>query len=225
MTRPNSTQASRKSRPTPAPRHAGPARQVRIIGGQWKRTPLAVLDAEGLRPTPDRVRETVFNWLNHLFDGNWATVRCLDLFAGTGALGFEAASRGAASVLMVEDNAAAVRQLDATRDKLKATQVSIRRGDALATAQTLMRHDTRFQLIFLDPPYHRDWLVKILPVCRQLLADGGMVYAEAETPLDAATEGESTPDWLDGWSVVRADKAGMVFYHLLQRKSIPEIQA
>ncbi|WP_234814918.1 RsmD family RNA methyltransferase, partial [Noviherbaspirillum denitrificans] len=80
--------------------------QVRIIGGQWKRTPLAVLDAEGLRPTPDRVRETVFNWINHLLDGGWEQVRCLDLFAGTGALGFEAASRGAVRVVMVEDNAA-----------------------------------------------------------------------------------------------------------------------
>src|ERR1039458_6802673 len=93
--------------------HAPLAHQVRIIGGQWKRTPLPVLDAEGLRPTPDRVRETVFNWLNHLFDGAWGQVACLDLFAGSGALGFEAASRGAARVVMIEANAAAVRQLQA----------------------------------------------------------------------------------------------------------------
>src|SRR3954447_25545124 len=97
---------------------AGAPHQVRIIGGQWKRTPLAVLDAEGLRPTPDRVRETVFNWLNHLLDGQWTDIACLDLFAGTGALGFEAASRGAARVLMVEANSAAVRQLEATKAKL-----------------------------------------------------------------------------------------------------------
>src|SRR5688572_8341477 len=82
------------------------AQQVRIIGGQWKRTPLAVVGAEGLRPTPDRVRETVFNWLNHLLDGQWDSVACLDLFAGTGALGFEAASRGAGKVVMVESNMA-----------------------------------------------------------------------------------------------------------------------
>jgi 16S rRNA (guanine(966)-N(2))-methyltransferase RsmD len=194
---------------------------VRIIGGLWKRTPLAVLDADGLRPTPDRVRETVFNWLNHLFDGGWTGVRCLDLFAGTGALGFEAASRGAARVTMVEDNAAAVRQLEATRTKLRADQVDIRRGDALAVAQMLARSGERFHLIFLDPPYHRDWLVKILPLCRQLLAEGGLVYAESEMALDA----EPQPEWLSEWSVVRGDRAGMVFYHLLQRKSEAEFQA
>lgn len=192
--------------------------QVRIIGGQWKRTPLNVLDAEGLRPTPDRVRETLFNWLNHLLDGSWERVRCLDLFAGTGALGFEAASRGAGSVVMVEDNPAAVRQLLATREKLRADNVDIRRGDALAAASTLASaaNDTsRFQVIFLDPPYHRDWLVKILPVCERLLADGGLVYAEAEVALD----GETPPEWMNGWKVVRGDKAGMVFYHLLRRNA------
>ena len=119
--------------------HAPHAHQVRIIGGQWKRTPLPVLDAEGLRPTPDRVRETVFNWLNHLFDGAWGQVRCLDLFAGSGALGFEAASRGAARVVMIEANAAAVRQLQATQEKLRATQVSIVRGDAGASATACWR--------------------------------------------------------------------------------------
>jgi 16S rRNA (guanine966-N2)-methyltransferase len=197
------------------------AHQVRIIGGQWKRTPLAVLDAEGLRPTPDRVRETVFNWLNHLFDGAWGRVACLDLFAGTGALGFEAASRGAARVVMVEANAAAVRQLQATQEKLQATQVSILRGDAGATAQSLVsrldgagKNDDRFQLIFLDPPYHQDWLAKMLPNCASLLSDGGLVYAEAEQAFDNG----SLPDWMNGWQVIRADKAGMVFYHLLQRK-------
>lgn len=198
------------------------AHQVRIIGGQWKRTPLAVLDAEGLRPTPDRVRETVFNWLNHLFDGAWERVACLDLFAGTGALGFEAASRGAAKVVMVESNTPAARQLQATQEKLQASQVSILRGDAASVTQNLSsrlgdvgKDDGRFQLIFLDPPYHQDWLEKMLPNCAKLLSDGGLVYAEAEHALD----NESLPDWMSGWQVIRADKAGMVFYHLLQRKS------
>jgi 16S rRNA (guanine966-N2)-methyltransferase len=105
--------------------------QVRIIAGQWKRTPLPVATVDGLRPTPDRVRETVFNWLEHLQLRRWDNRRCLDLFAGTGALGFEAASRGAAEVVMVEANAAALRNLQAVCDKLKAQQVVLRQGDAL----------------------------------------------------------------------------------------------
>ena len=215
----------KKQSDKPAPRkpgrnmHAALTHQVRIIGGLWKRTPLAVLDAEGLRPTPDRVRETVFNWLNHLLDGVWQNVSFLDLFAGTGALGFEAASRGAARVLMVEANTPAVRQLEATRDKLHADQVSILRGDAFSTVQSLAARlgdarlsDARFDVIFLDPPYHQDWLAKMLPLCGKLLAEGGLVYAEAEQALDS----ETPPGWLAGWEVVRADKAGMVFYHLLR---------
>lgn len=202
------------------------AQQVRIIGGQWKRTPLPVLDAEGLRPTPDRVRETAFNWLNHLLDGAWTDVRCLDLFAGTGALGFEAASRGAADVLMVEENPGAVKQLEANKLKLNAQQVRIRRGDALSVMRQLARDTAAqqnqcFDLIFLDPPYHRDWLVKILPLCKQLLTQTGMVYAEAEVALDS----NAPPEWLEGWEVIRADKAGVVFYHLLQRNSMADFQA
>ncbi|HEY0845348.1 MAG TPA: 16S rRNA (guanine(966)-N(2))-methyltransferase RsmD [Noviherbaspirillum sp.] len=209
-----------KNRPNKPVRGHGagrPAQQVRIIGGQWKRTPLSVLDAEGLRPTPDRVRETVFNWLTHLLDGNWSSIRCLDLFAGTGALGFEAASRGAASVTMVEDNPAAVRQLEATKAKLNAGHVTVRRGNALtiagSLASTASAVEARFDVVFLDPPYRQGWLEKTLPLCARLLADGGLVYAESEMPLDA----EPLPEWLAGWHVIRADKAGMVFYHLLQR--------
>lgn len=202
-----------------------PPRQIRIIGGQWKRTPLPVLDAEGLRPTPDRVRETVFNWLTHLFDGAWERLACLDLFAGTGALGFEAASRGAARVLMIEENGAAVRRLEATRTKLKAEQVAIMRGDALSAAQRLAAGDKGcFDVIFLDPPYHQDWLARMLPLCAHLLADGGLVYAESELPLDTL-DSAAPPEWLKGWEVVRADKAGMVFYHLLRRNRQPEFQA
>jgi 16S rRNA (guanine966-N2)-methyltransferase len=192
----------------------GAPRQVRIIGGQWKRTPLPVLDAEGLRPTPDRVRETVFNWLEHLFDHGWDKVRCLDLFAGSGALGLEAASRGAAQVVMVETLPAAVQQLQATCDKLRAAQVDVRRGDALAHAGMLSRSAQKFDLIFLDPPYHQDILQRMLPECAQLLAPEGLLYVEAETTLD------TTPQmaWLQDWRVVRTDRAGMVFYHLFMHQ-------
>jgi 16S rRNA (guanine966-N2)-methyltransferase len=211
----------KKSGKKPSSNQGSKANLIRIIGGQWKRTPLPVLDAEGLRPTPDRVRETVFNWLNHQLDGNWNGIACLDLFAGTGALGFEAASRGAKRVVMVEENTPALRQLEATRAKLNAGQVSVVRGDALAAAQGMTRREDRFNVIFLDPPYHHDWLAKVLPLCERLLAPGGLVYAESEMPLDAGIP----PDWLAAWNVVRSDKAGMVFYHLLRCKSDPGIQA
>ncbi|WP_395822973.1 16S rRNA (guanine(966)-N(2))-methyltransferase RsmD [Collimonas sp.] len=190
------------------------ARQVRIIGGVWKRTPLAVLDSEGLRPTPDRVRETVFNWLAHLLDGNWSGVRCLDLFAGTGALGFEAASRGAAAVSMIEHNTPAVRQLEATKVKLDALQVQILRSDAATWLSKAAGDAARYDLIFLDPPYHQGWLEKTLPLCRALLSEYGFLYLESEFALSP----EELPAWLAGWELLRADKAGMVFYHLLRKQ-------
>lgn len=196
------------------PRGTRAPRQVRIIGGQWKRTPLPVLDAEGLRPTPDRVRETVFNWLEHLLDHAWDKVRCLDLFAGSGALGFEAASRGAAHVLMVEALPAAVRQLQGSCDKLQAGQVEVRRGDALASAEMLSRSAQKFDLIFLDPPYHQDILQRMLPICARLLAPGGLLYVEAEMALDA----EPPMEWLKAWRIVRTDRAGMVYYHLFMHQ-------
>jgi 16S rRNA (guanine966-N2)-methyltransferase len=199
--------------------------QVRLIGGQWKRTTLTVLAADGLRPTPDRVRETAFNWLNHLFDGDWSGLRCLDLFGGSGALGFEAASRGAAQVTLVEHSTPAVQQLEALKAKLDAQQVSIVRGDSLRVGAALAERSgpdaPRFDLIFLDPPYGQGWLGKVLPLCRRLLAKNGIVYVEAE----AALGGSETPPWLEDWEIVRADHAGMVFYHLLQCKNRSEFKA
>jgi 16S rRNA G966 N2-methylase RsmD len=121
---------------------------------------------------------------------------------------------------MVEANAAAVHQLQATREKLQAKQVEIVRGDACATAQSLLAKSGdahaagRFQLIFLDPPYHQAWLPKILPLCESLLAEGGFLYVETEQAL----ENDTLPEWMSGWQTIRADKAGAVFYHLLQRK-------
>jgi 16S rRNA (guanine966-N2)-methyltransferase len=182
-------------------------RQVRIIGGQWKRTPLPVPEVEGLRPTPDRVRETVFNWLEHLQQRSWRGRHCLDLFAGTGALGLEAASRGAESVVLVESDAGAVRRLEATRDKLQAANVRIVRADAL---QWLKRATEKFDLIFLDPPYAQQRLPELLPQCRDLLTSGGLVYAESAQPFtDMCAE-----NGLAGWTATRMDKAGMVHFGL-----------
>ena len=195
--------------------HPPHSNAVRIIGGLWKRTALPVLKAAGLRPTPDRVRETVFNWINHLRDGHWSDAVCLDLFAGSGALGFEAASRGALSVTMVDAHTPVIRQLDEVKEKLGAQQVHLVRGDALATAQALVARGQRFDLIFLDPPYQQDWLMRALPLVAQLLSDGGLVYAESGQPLTFDGPDDEKPDWMSPWQVLRADKAGTVFFHLL----------
>lgn len=187
---------------------------VRIIGGQWKRTPVAVVDAEGLRPTPERVRETLFNWLGHFWDGSFVALTCLDMFAGTGALGFEAASRGFRHVTMIEKNRAVLRQLQAVRSKLQAEQVDILSGDALVLTKAMVLSGKQFDLICLDPPFHDRLLPEILPVCLKLLAEDGRIYVESDN--------EVTEQFLDecgmkGMRVVRAGRAGQVYYHLLEK--------
>ncbi|MBS1171058.1 MAG: putative methyltransferase [Burkholderiaceae bacterium] len=205
---------STKSNQQRSHRHA--PQQVRIIGGQWKRTPLPVANIDGLRPTPDRVRETVFNWINHQLGADWNGIRCLDLFAGSGALGFEAASRGAAQVTLVEANPAACRNLDAIKAKLQAGQVQVTRDDALRYIKTATAGGQRFDLIFLDPPYQSGWLEQILPLCAELLPEGGLLYTESAHALTT----EDAPESLAHGGrlrVIRADRAGMVHYYLLKR--------
>ena len=211
--------AKKTAKPAKVPVH-GPqhSNQVRIIGGAWKRTPLPVLSASGLRPTPDRVRETVFNWINHQRDGYWADAQVLDLFAGSGALGFEAASRGAQSVTMIDSLTPVVRQLEEIKAKLKADNVQIQRGDALAVAQSAAARGQRYDLIFLDPPYQQEFLERALPLCSRILKEGGLIYAESGLPLEF--EAGTEPDWIKPWEVIRADKAGMVFFHLLKHKGL-----
>lgn len=183
---------------------------MRIIGGAWKRTPVSVADVPGLRPTPDRVRETLFNWIAHLMP-EVAALRGLDLFAGTGALGFELASRGAAYVLLVERDARLVARLRALRERLGAAQIEIASGDALAVAARLT--DRSFDLVFVDPPYDAGLLAPALDAVRRLLAPGGLVYAESGTRLEAAQAAAH------GYEIVRADRAGRVFFHLLRPES------
>jgi 16S rRNA (guanine966-N2)-methyltransferase len=177
--------------------------EVRIIGGQWKRSKLPVLDKPGLRPTPDRVRETLFNWLGQDLTG-W---RVLDAFAGTGALGMEAASRGASEVLLIEQDAQAVKQLQANVQRLKATQVQVRQGDALALMQAMPERS--FDLVFLDPPYASDVFEAALARAAKLLGGGGCVYLEADRLVE--------PAWLDacGLQQIKHLKAGAVHAHLL----------
>jgi 16S rRNA (guanine(966)-N(2))-methyltransferase RsmD len=184
--------------------------QVRIVGGRWKRTPLPVARVDGLRPTPDRVRETVFNWLAHLRP-DLESVRGLDLFAGTGALGFELASRGAATVVLVESHPRALERLRTTQARLAATQVQIVAGDALAQAARWPA--ASFDLVFLDPPFASSLQAPALAAARRLLADGGLVYLETPQPLTPAAADVA------GLEIVRSGRAGRVAFHLLRQRT------
>jgi 16S rRNA (guanine966-N2)-methyltransferase len=161
--------------------HAQAPHRVRIIGGRFKRTPLPVADVPGLRPTPDRVRETLFNWLMHLRP-DMTTLRGLDLFAGTGALGLELASRGAAAVTLVERAPALVAKLRAVIDKLDARQVEVVGGDALAVAARLPPGG--FDVVFIDPPFDAGLHARALAAIRPLLAADALVYVESGASMD-----------------------------------------
>ncbi len=180
---------------------------MRIIGGAWRRTPLPVADLPGLRPSPDRVRETLFNWLTHLRPDT-ESLRGLDLFAGSGALGFELASRGAARVLLVERQPQLLRLLRDLREKLDAGRVEIVGGDALAIAAALPR--AGFDIVFLDPPFGAGLLWPAVDTVRPLLADAGLIYAETDAPIEAAEAAAH------GVMPLRSARAGRVCFHLLQ---------
>ena len=176
---------------------------VRINAGEWRSRVIKFPDATGLRPTPERVRQTVFNWLGQDLRG----LTCLDLFAGTGVMGFEALSRGATAVTLVEKAVHAYKALLENKQLLMATQANILQQDAL---QFIKSNTLKFNLIFLDPPYHQQWLDKVLPVIAVQLQPNGFVYVEAEFALDIASE------MMAGWQVIKQSKAGNVFYHLLK---------
>lgn len=179
------------------------AHEIRIIGGRWKRTKLPVLDKPGLRPTPDRVRETLFNWLGQDLSG-W---RCVDAFAGTGALGLEAASRGAAEVWLVEQDAQLVSQLRAVQARLGADSVRIERASGLAVLGRLA--GAAIDLVFLDPPFDAEIFEQALAAAAGALAADGLVYLEAPAAWDDARLAAY------GLAVRRHLKAGAVHAHLL----------
>jgi 16S rRNA (guanine(966)-N(2))-methyltransferase RsmD len=174
---------------------------VRINAGVWRSRMLKFPDVEGLRPSPDRVRETVFNWLGQDLTGK----TCLDLFAGTGAFGFEALSRNAKHVVMVEYSKPASQSLTQNKALLKAEHCEILNMDAL---QFLANNQQKFDLIFCDPPYNKQWLNKLLPVLRAHLNADGLFYVEAEYEVKSD----------DVWQVMKQGKAGSVFYHLLKTR-------
>ncbi len=180
--------------------------EVRIIGGQWKRSKLPVADAPGLRPTPDRVRETLFNWLGQNLDG-W---RCLDVFAGSGALGFEAASRGAVEVTLLERDSKLVRGLHTVRERLKADTVRIETADALAWMARSAPE--RFELVFIDPPFDADLFVPALKAATRVVVPGGFIYLEADRAF-----GDDPVLAEQGLRLHRHGRAGAVHFHLIQR--------
>jgi 16S rRNA (guanine966-N2)-methyltransferase len=175
------------------------AHEVRIIGGQWKRSKLPVVDRPGLRPSPDRVRETLFNWLGQDLTG-W---RCLDAFAGTGALGFEAASRGAARVVLVEKDRVALAELERSRAALGATQVEIVAGDA---DDFIARERAGFDVVFLDPPFRQNALPAVLAKLPPRLQPGARVYVESDAPVAVPPP----------WTELKRARAGQVSYQLLR---------
>jgi 16S rRNA (guanine966-N2)-methyltransferase len=181
-----------------AVRGAAPG-SLRIVGGIYRSRRLRVPSRPGLRPTPDRVRETLFNWLGQDLSG----LDCLDLFAGSGALGFEAASRGAARVVMVERDRAALAELERNRAALGAAQVSIVAGDAEAY---LAGRAASFDVVFLDPPFRQNAVPDVLAKLAPRLRPGARVYVESGAPVAVAAP----------WSELRRARAGQVSYQLLR---------
>ena len=193
------TAARRSASGAAAGRISSGRNRVRIIAGQWRSRVIHFPAASELRPTPDRVRETLFNWLGQRLDGR----ECLDLFAGSGALGFEALSRGAARVVMVERDRQVAAALRESVQALAASGAQVVEGEALAW---LDRNAERFDVAFVDPPYASGLAAAALARLPAHLKPGGRVYVESAQPLEAPAP----------WRVLREDRAGAVRYALLE---------
>lgn len=186
---------------------------IRIISGKWRGTILKVQKGPDLRPTPNRARETLFNWLNNCITG----ARCLDAFAGTGALGFEAISRGAQEVVMIEQDFSAYNEICLKAKTLRATeQIRLYLGGFLSIVPLLKAENLLFDLVFLDPPFSMGRLdscgsskffLQLTEVLDGLLTKEALVYWESEFLLPV----------VDGWYTVKSSRAGKVFYHLLHK--------
>lgn len=185
--------------------------QVRIIGGEWRGRKLNFPEIEGLRPTPDRVRETLFNWLSAYVPGG----RCLDMFSGSGALGFEALSRGAIHVTMIDNSAEVIHQLRQNIQELKSQHAELVTGSAVNWLETRTGDlEIQYDIVFMDPPFNKD----LAPLCcllleqKNLLADNAMIYVETEKEMTDL----QVPD---NWELYREKTAGQVTYRLYQRIS------
>jgi 16S rRNA (guanine966-N2)-methyltransferase len=181
--------------------------KIRIIGGTHRSRQIEVAESTGLRPTPDRVRETLFNWLGQDLEG----LSCLDLFAGSGALGLEAASRGAERVVMVESAPKVLAHLRQAQTTLGAQNVRIVAGDAIKFAASATE---RFDVLFLDPPYRQGWLERLEPHLHRLLAPDARIYVESENAVAR----------LGDWVSVKSGRAGQVHYQLLAAPDSPAPQ-
>ena len=174
------------------------APQLRIIGGDWRGRKLPTLDVEELRPTTDRIRETLFNWLMHDIQG----AACLDAFAGSGALGLEALSRGATHATFCDTSLPLIAQLKANISKLNcADKCRVLRANFLATS-----FPQKFDLVFLDPPFGQNLIPKCLDKIKTLLNDRGLIYVETEQDFELDTDFE----------IIKSKQAGNVKYSLLQ---------
>ena len=178
------------------------ASKLRIISGEWRSRQLPIPNIEGLRPTPDRVRETLFNWINYEVPG----ARCADLFCGSGALGLEALSRGAKSALFVDNSKVVTKQMNDNLSTLRAENYQVVQQNAAEFLATAMPQP--LDLVFLDPPFRKNWLAQIVPLLENgWLADKALVYIEMEkeAPL---------PDLPSSWHLEKEKNAGQLVYRL-----------
>ncbi|MDD3266803.1 MAG: 16S rRNA (guanine(966)-N(2))-methyltransferase RsmD [Burkholderiales bacterium] len=174
--------------------------KIRIIGGKHRSLQLPVLELDGLRPTLDRVKETLFNWLGQDLTG----MTCLDLFAGSGSLGFESVSRNAKQVVMIEKDNKIYKQLLQNKNKLKADNCELINQDAVSF---LKSHTAIYDVIFVDPPYNSSLYEQLIPLLDKITTENSLIYIENSEDIEYA-----------GFTILKSAKAGMVKYALLQKE-------
>lgn len=186
-------------------------KQIRIIGGIWKKSVLPVLERSGLRPTPNRARETLFNWLGQ----NLNHLTCIDLFAGSGALSFEAASRGAAHVTLIDNDLLTVKQLRHNQQRLQANNLTIIHGDAFKMVSSSFKET--FDIVFLDPPFQLNRLPEAIALATKIVNPTGLIYAEMPYSFEQSPDLTQILADNGNWYCHRHARSGMVHYHLFKK--------